>query len=132
MSDNPKIPTVEQVLAKMTEDVGTTPEAMKILSEIKPSMVLEHARSRRFANEENSIPEKYRQLITIAAVAGSGAPSCIKTQIDVALHQGIDPIEIVDALVVARFALASTVFSNSVEGLRSLVDWAAGSEEKHV
>ena len=132
MHDHTETPTAEQVLAKMTEEVGKTPEAMRLLSKIKPSMVQEHARSRRFANEENSIPAKYRQLMTIAAVAGSGTASCIKTQVDIALRQGIDPIEIVDALVIARFALASTVFSNSVEGLRSVVDWAAEAEDERL
>src|SRR5450759_4372887 len=106
----------------MAAEMGETPEVMELLSKIKPSMVGEQARSKRFANEDSSIPDKYRQLISIAAVAGSGTPSCLKTQIRQALRQGIEPVEIVDALVVARFALASTVFSNSKEGLRVLVE----------
>lgn len=115
-------PTAEQILAKMAEEMGKTPEVMELLSKIKPSMVQEQARSKRFAKEGSSIPDKYRQLIAIAAVAGSGTPSCLKTQMGQALRQGIEPIEIVDALVEARLALASTVFSNSKEGLRILVD----------
>ena len=122
MTDTVTGPTAEQVLEKMTAEMGKTPEVMAMLAKIKPSMVVEQARSKRFANADSSIPDKYRQLISIAAVAGSGSPSCLKTQIGQALRQGIEPVEIVDALVVARFALASTVFSNSAEGLRILVD----------
>ena len=122
MHDHPEMPTAEQILAKMASEMGKTPEVMELLSKIKPSMVQEQARSKHFANEDSSIPDKYRQLISIAAVAGSGTPSCLKTQIGQALRAGITPLEIVDALVVARFALASTVFSNSVEGLRALVE----------
>jgi alkylhydroperoxidase/carboxymuconolactone decarboxylase family protein YurZ len=122
MSDTTQQPTAEQILAKMAEEMGKTPEVQTLLAKIKPSMVQEQARSKRFAAEGSSIPDKYRQLISIAAVAGSGTPSSLKTQIGQALRQGITPAEIVDALVVARFALASTVFSNSKEGLRLLVD----------
>lgn len=128
MSDTPMAPTAEQILAKMAEEMGKTPEVMAMLAKIKPSMVQEQARSKRFANEDSSIPDKYRQLISIAAVAGSGTPSCLKTQIGQALRQGITPTEIVDALVVARFALASTVMSNSAEGLRILVDSLAEAD----
>lgn len=122
MQDHTETPTTQQVLAKMTADMGKTPEVMALLAKIKPAMVVEQARSMRSANEDSSIPDKYRQLISIAAVAGSGTPSCLTMQIGNALHQGIEPIEIVDTLVLARVALASTVFSNSKEGLRILVD----------
>jgi alkylhydroperoxidase/carboxymuconolactone decarboxylase family protein YurZ len=122
MHDHTEVPTAEQVLAKMTADMGETPEVMELLSKIKPAMVVEQARSMQFANADSSIPEKYRQLISIAAVAGSGTPSCLKQQISNSLRKGIEPIEIVDTLVLARVALASTVFSNSKEGLRILVD----------
>lgn len=122
MDDHTEMPTAEQVLAKMTVEMGQTPEVMALLAKIKPAMVVEQARSKRFANEDSSIPEKYRALISIATVAGSGTPSCLKTQIGQALRAGIEPIEIVDTLVLARLALASSVFSNSKEGLRILVD----------
>lgn len=122
MNDTAQGPTADQVLLSMAEQMGETPEVMEILANLKPSMVVEQARSKRFTSEDSSIPDKYRQLISIAAVAGSGSPSCLKTQIAQALRQGIEPIEIVDALVIARFALASTVFSNSSEGLRALID----------
>jgi len=117
-----KAPTAEQVIAKMTEQMGETPEVMQLLAQIKPEMVIEQARSKRFANEGSSIPDKYRQLISIAAVAGSGTPSCLSTQIGAALHNGITATEIADTLVLARFAVASTVFSNSKEALRIMAE----------
>lgn len=122
MSAHNEMPTAEQILAKMTAEMGKTPEAMALLAKIKPAMAVEQARSMQFANQGSSIPEKYRQLISIAAVAGSGTPSCLKQQVSNALRKGIEPVEIVDALVLARVALASTVFSNSKDGLRILVD----------
>lgn len=132
MHDHPEMPTAEQILAKMASEMGKTPEVMELLSKIKPSMVQEQARSKHFANEDSSIPDKYRQLISIATVAGSGTPSCLKMQIGQALRKGIEPIEIVDALVLARLALASTVFPNSAEGLRILVDSLEEAEPQDV
>jgi alkylhydroperoxidase/carboxymuconolactone decarboxylase family protein YurZ len=122
MTDTPQGPTVEQVLQGMAAQMGKTPEVMELMAEIKPEMVLENARNQRFANEDSSIPEKYRALITIATVAGSGAPTCLKTQIGLALRKGASPTEVADTLVLARLALASTVLSNSLEGLRILAE----------
>lgn len=122
MTDNTQGPTVEQVLQGMAAQMGKTPEVMELLAQIKPELVVENARNKRFANEDNSIPEKYRNLITIATVAGSGTPTCLKTQIGLALRMGATPTEIADTLVLARLALASTVLSNSLEGLRLLAD----------
>jgi hypothetical protein len=49
MNDHTETPTAEQVLAKMTADMGKTPEVMALLAEIKPAMVVEQARSMHFA-----------------------------------------------------------------------------------
>jgi alkylhydroperoxidase/carboxymuconolactone decarboxylase family protein YurZ len=122
MTNTPQGPTVEQVLQGMAAQMGKTPEVMELMAEIKPELVLENARNQRFANEGSSIPEKYRALITIATVAGSGAPACLKTQIGLALRKGATPTEVADTLVLARLALASTVLSNSLEGLRILAE----------
>ena len=122
MNDTTQGPTVEQVLAGMAAEMGRTPEVMELLAEVKPEMVLENARNKRFANEGSSIPEKYRHLITIATVAGSGTPTCLKTQIGLALRKGVMPTEIADTLILARLGLASTVLSNSLEGLRLLAE----------
>lgn len=128
MHDHTHRPTAEQVLAKMTLEMGKTPEVMVLLSKIKPAMVVEQARSMNFANENSSIPEKYRPLVSLAAAAGSGTSSCITMHIGNALRKGITPVEIVDTLVLARVAVASTVFSNSREGLSMLVDSIAEAE----
>lgn len=122
MPENSQGPTVDQVLQGMATEMGKTPEVMQLLAEIKPEMVLEQASNKRFVNHGSSIPEKYRHLITIATVAGSGTPSCLKTQIGLALRKGVTPTEIADTLVLARLGLASTVLSNSLEGLRLLAE----------
>lgn len=122
MTDNTQGPSVAQVLQGMAAQMGKTPEVMELLAQVKPEMVLENSRNKRFANEGSSIPEKYRNLITIATVAGSGTPTCLKTQIGLALRMGATPTEIADTLVLARLALASTVLSNSLEGLRILAE----------
>lgn len=113
-------PQVEEILKRIETEVGEVPDTIHLLSKIKPDMVQEHARSKQFAFSQEALPEKYRQLIAIAAVAGAGVPSCIKTQVKIALRKGITVDEIVDTLVISRFALASTVFTNSVEALRLL------------
>jgi alkylhydroperoxidase/carboxymuconolactone decarboxylase family protein YurZ len=132
MPDQTEMPTAEQMLEKMTLEMSKASETMELLSKLKPSMVREQARSMQFANADCSIPEKYRQLISVAAVAGSGTPSCLKVQIGKALRMGATPTEVVDTLVLARFAVASTVFSNSLEGLRILADSLTAAAPENV
>ena len=122
MADNAQGPTVEQVLQGMAAQMGKTPEVMELLAEIKPEMVLENARNQRFANEGSSIPEKYRSLITIATVAGSGTPTCLKTRSDWRFAGEPRRRRSLIRSFSARLALASTVLSNSLEGLRALAE----------
>ncbi|NCO66905.1 MAG: hypothetical protein COW32_07760 [Candidatus Aquicultor secundus] len=80
MSENMQ-PTIDEILKRIEAEVGAVPETMTHLASLKPEMVREHVRSKQFAFSQESIPEKYRQLITIAAVAGAGVPTCIATQV---------------------------------------------------
>lgn len=54
---------------------------------MKPSMVAEQARSKQFANTTEIIPEKDRALILVAADAATSAPTCVKTQVALALRK---------------------------------------------
>lgn len=51
MSNTNTTPSVEQVLQAMAAEMGETPEVMQLLVKIKPEMVLENTRNKRFANE---------------------------------------------------------------------------------
>ena len=115
-------PDVAQILEKMTAEIGEMPRTMELLAQLKPAMVAEQVRSKQFANSADAIPEKYRQLILVAAAAGAGAPTCIRTQVAIALKQGVTAEEIIDTLVLARFAISSTVFSSSLQALELLAE----------
>lgn len=118
---------IEELLSLIEREVGEVPDGMRYFSRLFPEMVEEHIRGKKFAFSQNAIPEKYRQLIIIAAAVASGTPACIKTQTKIALRKGITKDEIIEAILLGRFVLASTALANSAEALKE-VDSYSGEE----
>jgi len=119
---------IEEIIARMNEEVGFVPPTMQSLLENRPEAVQEHARSKKFAFSTNAIPDRYKQLILIAAASAAGATRCVETQTRIAVRKGISPDEIVDALLLARFALSSTVFANAAEALKVAYEGEGSTE----
>ena len=125
---SPAQPDIAKILERMTAEIGEMPRTMELLAQLRPAMVAEQVRSKQFANSIDTIPEKYRSLVLVAAAAGSGAPTCIRTQVAMALRKGATAEEIIDTLVLARFAVSSSVFSSSLQALEVLAE-ADGPDE---
>lgn len=118
MSSTKDSPTIEQILERMTEEVGFVPPTMRYLADHRPEVVAEHARGKGFAFASDRIPDRYKQLIVIAAAAAAGSAKCVETQTRIAVRKGITPDEIVDALLLARFAASSSIFANAGDALK--------------
>ncbi|TDA69974.1 MAG: carboxymuconolactone decarboxylase family protein [Clostridia bacterium] len=112
--------SVEQLLERMTKELGAMPGPMKQLATLKPEMVFEHARSKQFAFSGEAIPAKYKALINVAVAAALGSRECIVNQTRIALGQGATGQEIVEALIAARFVKSSTIFSTAEDALALL------------
>lgn len=129
MTENAGAPSLEQVLAHMEQEIGAVPEPMAAFAKIKPSVVMEQARTMRFAAEGSSLPPRCRLLVAIGTAVGTGASACIKTQVMRALRAGVTPEEIADALVMARATVASSSFANAKEALKVLAEAMGESAE---
>ncbi len=116
-----KKPTLEQVLKMMTDNLGEEPKPMMLMSKIIPEMVFKQAQDRKFVYDLPNIPAKYKHLIMIAVAASVSCPMCTDTFMKIAKRSGVSKEEIAEAIITARFALASTVFASATEGLENLV-----------
>jgi len=114
--------SVEAILKVMEEGLGESPRPMVLMSQLVPEWIPRQAQERKFVMELPLIPPKYKQLIIIAVAAVVNSHLCTETFIKIARRSGIPKEEIAEAILAARFALASTTFATAVEGMQYLVD----------
>lgn len=115
-----QIPSVEQILQKMREQLGEEPRPMAMMAEVLPQWLPQQAQGRKFVFDLPHIPAKYKHLIMVAVAAAVESPLCTETYIKLAHRAGVSKEEIGEALVTARFAAASTIFAASLGGLEYL------------
>ncbi len=120
MSENKM--NVEEILKMMEKGLGEEPTPMVLMSKLIPEWVPRQAQERKFIMEElKNIPAKYKHLIMIAAAAAAGCHHCTETFIKLARRGGVTKEEITEAVLTARFALASTTIATAIEGMEYLV-----------
>jgi len=117
-----KRPTVEQILHMMAENLGEEPRPMVLMSKIIPEWIPRQAQERKFVFDLPHVPAKYKHLIMIAVAAAVSSHLCTETFIKIARRAGVTNEEIGEAIIAARFALASTVFATATEGLEVLAE----------
>lgn len=115
-------PTVEQILKMMAENLGEEPRPMVLMSRVLPEWIPKQAQERKFVFDLPHIPAKYKHLIMIAVASAVSSHMCAETFVKIAKRAGVSKEEIGEAIVAARFALASTVFASATEGLEYLTD----------
>lgn len=115
-----KKPTVDQILKMMAENLGEEPRPMVLMSKVLPEWIPKQAQERKFVFDLPHIPAKYKHLIMIAVAASVSSHMCTETFIKIAKRSGVTKEEIGEAIIAARFALASTVFASATEGLEYL------------
>ena len=117
---NEQKPTVEQILRMMAENLGEEPRPMVLMSRVLPEWIPRQAQERKFVFDLPHIPAKYKHLIMIAVAAAVSSHLCTETFIKMAKRAGVSKEEIGEAIIAARFALASTVFAAAEEGLEAI------------
>jgi alkylhydroperoxidase/carboxymuconolactone decarboxylase family protein YurZ len=104
----------------MAENLGEEPRPMVLMSKVIPEWIPRQAQERKFVFDLPHIPAKYKHLIMIGAAAAVSSHLCTETFIKIAKRSGVTKEEIGEAIIAARFALASTVFASTTEGLEYL------------
>jgi AhpD family alkylhydroperoxidase len=114
--------TVEAILEKMAEGLGEEPVPMVLMSKLIPGWIPRQAQEKLFVMDLPHIPPKYKQLIMISVAAAVSSHMCTEAFVKSAHRAGVTKEEIAEAILTARFALASTTFASAVEGMRYLVE----------
>lgn len=120
MEEQEPAPTVEQILKMMAENLGEEPRPMVLMSRVLPEWIPKQAQERKFVFDLPHIPAKYKHLIMIAVASAVSSHMCTETFIKIASRSGVSKEEIGEAIIAARFALASTIFASAMEGLEYL------------
>ena len=113
-------PNVEQILKMMANNLGEEPRPMVLMSKVVPEWIARQAQERKFVFDLPHLPAKYKHLIMIAVASAVSSHMCTETFIKIASRSGVSKEEIGEAIIAARFALASTVFASATEGLEYL------------
>ncbi|MDI3503055.1 MAG: hypothetical protein PWR13_1389 [Archaeoglobi archaeon] len=113
---------VEEILKKMEEMIGEEPRPQVLFSKICPEWIPRQMDERKFVMQLPNIPEKYKHLIMIAVAAAVGSKMCTEVFVKIAKRRGVSDREIGEAILVARFALASTIFATVTPALEWLVE----------
>ncbi len=113
--------SVEEILKMMEKGLGEEPRPMVLMSKLIPEWIPKQAQERKFVMEDlKNIPPKYKHLIMIAAASAVGCHLCTETFIKLAHQAGVTKEEIGEAILATRFALASTTFATTIEGMEYL------------
>jgi alkylhydroperoxidase/carboxymuconolactone decarboxylase family protein YurZ len=121
-------PAVDQILKMMAENLGEEPRPMVLMSNVLPEWIPKQAQERKFVFDLPHIPAKYKHLIMIAVASAVSSHLCTETFIKIAKRAGLSKEEIGEAIIAARFALASTIFASATEGLEYLTGEGEGKQ----
>jgi alkylhydroperoxidase/carboxymuconolactone decarboxylase family protein YurZ len=113
-------PNIEQILKMMADNLGEEPRPMVLMSKVIPEWIPKQAQERKFVFDLPNIPAKYKHLIMIGVASAVSSHMCTETFIKIASRSGVSKEEIGEAIIAARFALASTIFASAIEGLEYL------------
>lgn len=111
----------EEILKKLEEMIGERPLPQYLFSKIVPEWLRRQMDERQFVMQLPSIPEKYKHLIMIAVASALGSEMCTEVFTKIAKRRGVSDREIGEAILIARFALASTIFATATPALKWLV-----------
>lgn len=119
--------SIDQLLQQMAAEFGSEPDIMKLLSQLKPEGVFEHAKNKSFAMGAGAIPQKYKLLMAIAISSAIGSSGCTLTYSKVAANKGISNDEIMESILLARFVSATAVVNTAGDAMKHLLSTRSGS-----
>lgn len=114
--------THEQVPKAMQANLGEgLPEAIPLLAEKAPGLLLEHGRNWTFAMpEKGALDEKTRTLILLGIALATGSASCVKAMAHRAKRLGIPKEALLETLKIARQAQVNAVLGHTTPLLEVL------------
>ncbi len=112
----------EKILREMERSSGEVCNPLTLTSKIMPEWIPRQAEEGKFVMSLPAIPPKYKQLIMISVAAVLQNKQCAEYFIKVGRHMGLTDKEIGEAVLTARFAMASTIFSNVELGFDYLLE----------
>jgi alkylhydroperoxidase/carboxymuconolactone decarboxylase family protein YurZ len=112
----------DQILREMEKNAGEICEPLNLTAKIMPEWIPQQADEGKFVMSLPNVQPKYKQLIMISAAAVLQNRTCCEYFIKVGKHMGLNDKEIGEAILTARFAMASTIFANTELGFRSMVE----------
>ncbi len=117
---------VEEILKRMEEMIGEKPLPQLLMSKVVPEWIPRQMDERQFVMQLPNIPEKYKHLIMIAVAAAVGSKMCTEVFTKIAKRRGATEREMGEAILVARFALSSTIFAMVTPAL----EWLVGGDKE--
>jgi alkylhydroperoxidase/carboxymuconolactone decarboxylase family protein YurZ len=119
----PAAPTVEQVLANMTNSLnGQVPPSVRHAVTVMPEIVVRHAQDSAFAMpaEGGALTNETRTLIYLGIALATGSGACIEAMTNKAQGLGIESAKLLETFKIARFAEATRVLGNAEPLLAAL------------
>jgi alkylhydroperoxidase/carboxymuconolactone decarboxylase family protein YurZ len=112
----------DKILREMEKNTGEVCNPLILVSKIMPEWIPRQAEEGKFVMSLPDIPVKYKQLIMISVAAALQNRQCAEYFINVGKNMGLTNKEIGEAVLVARFAMASTIFSNVESGFEGIIE----------
>ncbi len=112
----------DQILRQMEKGWGEVCNPLIATSKVMPEWIPRQADEGKFLMSLPEVPPKYKQLIMICVAAVLQNKQCSEFFIKVGKNMGLTNREIGEAILTARFAMASTIFSNVEEGFEAMME----------
>ena len=110
----PNATEIEKILDGMRTAMGEVPHAIVKAATSDPRMVVEQVHSSAFAMPEGGpLDQETRTLIYLAVALATSNNACIKAMTNKARVQSIDSEKLIEALHIARYAMATQVIGNA-------------------
>ncbi len=108
-------PSVEQILDTMRTTMGSVPPAIEKAAVADPRMVAEQVRSSAFAMppEDGALDAETRTLVYLAVALATSNHACTVAMTNKARVQGIGDAKLLEALHIARYAMATKVLGDA-------------------
>lgn len=108
-------PSTDQILDGMRAAMGSVPPAIVKAASADPRMVVEQVHSSAFAmpSEEGALDAETRTLVYLAVALATSNHACVLAMTNKARVQSISSEKLLEALHIARYAMATKVIGES-------------------
>lgn len=109
------------IMENVKKESGEVPKPLQMLGDLDESLVINHIMDKKFVYSKESIPTKYKALISLAVAIALDSSACILNNTKMAKQSGASIEEIMEAFALAKFGKAATTLSNSASAFEWLL-----------